>query len=53
MEDFVSEKDFVLDLLWDVEPVKVLENRADVIAGEQQSSECNGAYLFRMLDDVP
>jgi len=43
MEGFVSEeKDFVLDSLWDGEPVKVLENRGDVITGvglgKQQSS---------------
>ena len=42
MEGFVCEEDFEFNLLWDGEPVKVLEDRGNVVTGagvgEQTSS---------------
>lgn len=45
-----EEKDFELNPLWDMEPVTVLEDRADVVTatavGEQMSSRVTKVYLL-------
>lgn len=45
-----EEKDFELNPLWDMEPVAVLEDRADVVTatavGEQMSSRVTQVYLL-------
>lgn len=46
-----EEKDFELNPLWDMKPVAVLEDRADVVTGtavgKQMSSRVTKAYLLR------